>query len=270
MRQGDGVVPSLGRSPSAPSDSFACGPSAGWLTLILGVVPSSRPTPTSADSRRPPGRPPVPRDQFIATALAILDEEGPDALTLRALAVRMESGTATLYRHFHGRDDLLAQVVDRIVGEVQLDVDGLAEMDWPDACATMARALFETLGRHRNAAPLLAQHIPVGPNALLQRERALDLLLSAGFSPALAVRAYATLSRHVLGFAMQLNRADAAEQSKEDAQVSAYIHALDPDRFRATVAVADAMPVPLEDEFEFGLGLIITGLEAAHSRQAPD
>jgi TetR/AcrR family tetracycline transcriptional repressor len=203
----------------------------------------------------------VPREQIVAAALAILDEEGADALSLRALAQRLESSTATLYRHFDSRGDLLAQVVDRIFGEIEVDPGQAA--NWQDACGALATAMFEVLRRHRNAAPLIGEHVPVGPNALVHRERALALLLAAGFSPALAARAYSTLARHVLGFAMQLNQA--AAQPGEDADVSAHLHRLDPDRFPATVGVADALPVALEDEFEFGLRLIITGLEAART-----
>ena len=208
----------------------------------------------------------MPREQIVAAALAILDEEGADALSLRALAQRLESSTATLYRHFDSRADLLAQVVDRIFGEIEVDPGQAA--NWQDACGTLATAMFEVLRRHRNAAPLIGEHVPVGPNALVHRERALALLLTAGFSPGLAARAYSTLARHVLGFAMQLNQA--AAQRGEDADVSARLHRLDPDRFPATVAVADALPVALEDEFEFGLRLIITGLEAARTGEALD
>ena len=208
----------------------------------------------------------MPREQIVAAALAILDEEGADALSLRALAQRLESSTATLYRHFDSRADLLAQVVDRIFGEIEVDPGQAA--NWQDACGALATAMFEVLRRHRNAAPLIGEHVPVGPNALVHRERALALLLPAGFSPALAARAYSTLARHVLGFALQLHQA--AAQRREDADVSAHLHRLDPDRFPATVAVADALPVALEDEFEFGLRLIITGLEAARTGEAGD
>lgn len=207
----------------------------------------------------------MPREQIVAAALAILDEEGADALSLRAVAQRLESSTATLYRHFDSRADLLAQVVDRIFGEIEVDPGQAA--NWQDACGTLATAMFEVLRRHRNAAPLIGEHVPVGPNALVHRERALALLLTAGFSPVWAARAYSTLARHVLGFALQLNQAAA---QREDADVSAHLHRLDPDRFPATVAVADALPVALEDEFEFGLRLIITGLEAARTGEALD
>ncbi|MFK0108449.1 helix-turn-helix domain-containing protein [Streptomyces sp. NPDC091217] len=53
--------------------------------------------------RRPAGRPPVPPDRIIAMALRIVDEEGTEALSMRALAERLGSGTATLYRHFGKR-----------------------------------------------------------------------------------------------------------------------------------------------------------------------
>ncbi|MFI9383560.1 TetR/AcrR family transcriptional regulator [Kutzneria sp. NPDC052558] len=229
------------------------------------MPPSPNSRGATSAGRRAPGRPAMPREQIVAAALAILDEEGADALSLRALAQRLESSTATLYRHFDSRADLLAQVVDRIFGEIDVDPEQAAT--WQDACGALAAAMFEVLRRHRNAAPLIGEHVPVGPNALLHRERALALLLAAGFSPALAARAYSTLARHVLGFAMQLNQ-DAAAQRREDTDVSARLHRLDPDRFPATVAVADALPVALEDEFEFGLRLIITGLEAVRTGDA--
>jgi TetR/AcrR family tetracycline transcriptional repressor len=225
---------------------------------------------TNPAGRRTRGRPPLPREDIVAAALAILDEEGADALSLRALAQRLESGTATLYRHFDSRADLLDEVVDRVLGNIQVDVEALAEMSWQDACRALAHALFDVLSQHRHAVPLLAQHIPMGPNAMLQRERALALLLGQGFSPDLAVGAYTTISRHVLGFAMQLSGRAPLTEETEAAMVSAQVHAADAKRFPATAAVADAMPVPLESEFEFGLTLLIAGLETVRSREAAD
>ena len=209
----------------------------------------------------------MPREQIVATALSMLDEEGPEALSLRALAQRLNSGTATLYRHFDSRADLLDEVVDKVIGEVDLEAARVPEMSWQDACRALASAMFEVLCRHRNAAPLLAQHIPVGANAMVQRELALSFLLSAGFPPALAIRSYATISRHVLGFAMQLAQAD---DERGEAQVTEKVRELNPDSFPATRAVAHALPVALEDEFKFGLDLIIAGLEAIRTAASAD
>lgn len=210
----------------------------------------------------------MPREQIVATALSILDEDGPEALSLRALAQRLESGTATLYRHFDSRADLLDEVVDKVIGEVRLDTGRVAEMGWQDACRALASAMFEVLCRHRNAAPLLAQHIPVGANAMVQRELALSFFLSAGFPPALAVRSYATIARHVLGFGMQL--ASQGDDEDGDAQVAAKVRELDPEGFPATRAVVHALPVALEDEFKFGLDLIISGLEVVRAAEGAE
>jgi TetR/AcrR family transcriptional regulator, tetracycline repressor protein len=209
--------------------------------------------------RRSPGRPPVPLDRIVATALQIVDEEGADALSMRALAQRLDSGTATLYRHFAGRAELIAQVVDRVFGEAEFSAAELAAVSWQQACQAIAAAMFAALNRHKNVAPLLAGQVPMGPNAMALRERCLSVLIDGGFPPPLAARAYATLARYVLGFAIQFST-QAAAGHPGDARQSADFRSADPSRFPATAAVAGVLPVPLDDEFTFGLELLVAGL----------
>ncbi|SED07085.1 regulatory protein, tetR family [Amycolatopsis tolypomycina] len=202
-------------------------------------------------------------DRILATALQLVDEEGAEALSMRSLAQRLESGTATLYRHFGNRATLVTQVIDRVFGEIELDSRALAELSWDEACQAVARAMFDTLGRHRKVAPLLIEQTPTGPNAMALRERCLAVLLDGGLPPSVAARAYATLARYVLGFAIQLAGAgDGAEQER----ASARFHELPEGEFPATRAVADSLPVPLADEFAFGLDLIVAGLRQRHAR----
>jgi hypothetical protein len=119
--------------------------------------------------------------------------------------------------------------------------------------------MFDALSRHGKVAPLLIEQVPMGPNAMRVRENCIAVLLSSGFPPLLAARSWATLGRYVVGFATQIN-GHGAISHLTDRQLSAVFHHLDPSLFPATVAVADSMPVPLEDEFAFGLDLILTGL----------
>ena len=207
---------------------------------------------------RPRGRPAMPLDRILAAALGIVDERGADALSMRSLAQRLGSGTATLYRHFANRSELVAMMVDRMLGEAGLDADALTALPWEEACISFAQNMFDALGRHGNVATLLMGHVPMGPNALAQRELILSLLLDNGFPPVAAAHAYATLSRYVLGFAIQQSGSTAAEH---DAKLTAAFHELDPSRYPATVAVAHDLPVPLEEEFAYGLRLIIAGLD---------
>lgn len=206
------------------------------------------------------GRPALPVDRVLAAAVELVDEQGPEALSMRALAQRLESGTATLYRHFSSRSQLVSLVIDHILGEVDLDAAELAALPWQDACTSFAQHMFDALSRHGNVASLLIEYTPMGPNALANRERCLAVLLDSGYRPAIAAHAHATLARYVLGFALQLSSVT-AEGDQRDAELSVAFHRLDPSRFPATVTVADDLPVPLADEFAFGLRLIITGLE---------
>ena len=210
---------------------------------------------------RPRGRPALPLDRILAAALELVDERGADALSMRSLAQRLESGTATLYRHFANRSELVAMMVDRMIGEIDFDVDAVAALPWQQACTSFAQHMFDALGRHGNVASLLIGHVPMGPNALARREKILATLLANGFPPVVAAHAYATLSRYVLGFAIQLAGSAAAEH---DARLAAAFHELDPARYPATLAVADDLPVPLEEEFAYGLRLIVAGLERSH------
>lgn len=230
-------------------------------TGILGRVTTARLTDGGSPVRRSRGRPPVPLDRIVGTALQIVDEEGADALSMRVLAQRLESGTATLYRHFANRSEVIAHVVDRIYSEAEFDTEELATMGWQRACKSFAQAMFEVLHRHRNVAPLLIEQAPIGPNAMAQREQLLAVMLNNGFTPQHAARSFATVARYVLGFAIQLSG-----REFDNARVSRLFHKLDPQKFPATHTVANYLPVPLDEEFALGLELIIDGLAKMRRR----
>lgn len=200
------------------------------------------------------GRPARAVERMLDAAVQIVDEQGADALSMRSLAQRLGSGTATLYRHFANRSELVSMVIDHILGAAEEVTPGPR---WQDACMALAQNLFGALRRHGNVAPLLVEYTPIGPNALAHRERCLSVLLANGFDRATAAHAYATLARYVLGFALQ----SGPTAGERDGELAAAFHRLDATRYPATVAVADELPVPLTEEFGFGLRLIVAGLE---------
>lgn len=211
-----------------------------------------------------PGRPPVPLDRILAVALQLLDEQGAEALTMRRLAEALSSGTATLYRHFASREDLVAQVVDQVFAEMREGTacERLGELEWQSACRGLAHHMFLVLGRHPGAARLLVDVPPMGPNAMKQREHSLAILLASGFEPRMAAKTYATLARYVLGFAMQLSSTLGEDQH--------LFVGLDAARLPATHALASVLPVSLEEEFLFGLELMLQGLGVLRPGSAPD
>ena len=228
---------------------------------------SSRPAPPVY--RR--GRPPRSLERIVSVALEIVDEVGTDAFSMRLLADRLGSGTATLYRHLASKDELMVYVVDRILGEVDIetDADTLSTTTWQEATARGASAFYEVLKNHPNALPLLLSRVPVGPNALLHRERSVAVLLACGFPLDLAARAYTAVAHYVLGFALQ-QHAPAAPQREDAAKLRDFYRALDANTYPATVAAADELTsVPLDEEFRFGVQLVLDGIELARKAAAP-
>jgi TetR/AcrR family tetracycline transcriptional repressor len=223
-------------------------------------VSDTGPVTTTSRSHGPPaqrsrGRPPVPLERIIATATAIVDEQGADALSMRTLAQRLDSGTATLYRHFTSRAQLIAHVIDAVLGEADIDAAAARAMPWRQALEMGARTMFDVFREHPHVAPLLVERIPMGPNAMAGRELMIAVLLDAGFTPPLAAQAYATVARYVLGFAIQLGESPTGDAEDPDTW-----RAQDPRSYPATVAVADHLPLPLNREFTFGLEMILNGL----------
>jgi AcrR family transcriptional regulator len=210
------------------------------------------------------GRPPRSLERIVGAALEILDEVGLD-FSMRLLADRLGSGTATLYRHFAGKDELMVYVVDRILGEVDVD-DGDATITidtWQRATARGAGAFYDVLKGHPNALPLLVSQVPVGPNALRNRERSLAVLLASGFPRDLAARAYTAVAHYVVGFALQ-QHTPSAPRREDAARLRAFYRGLDPGSYPATTAAADELTsVALIDEFRFGLQLVLDGIELA-------
>ncbi len=199
--------------------------------------------------------------RIIDTALKLIDEVGIQALTLRMLADALDSGTATLYRHFDGKDELLALVADRILGEVRVPPEELDGLSWREAVTVAAEAFYGTLCRHPHALSLLAAQVPVGPNGLRARERLITLFLGHGFPVGLAARAFTALGHYVIGFAIQ-QHGPGTPRPEEQSQLRDYYNALDPDSYPATTAAADELTsVPLHEEFRFGLDLLLDGLE---------
>jgi TetR/AcrR family tetracycline transcriptional repressor len=228
--------------------------------VILSSVDTAKASAQQASTRRSRGRPAMPPDRIVAAALALVDAEGAEALSMRTLAQQLNSGTATLYRHFANRSVLVAHVVDRVFGEVHLDAAQLAGQSWQRSCEDVVHSMFAVLKRHPNVTRLLLEQTPLGPNAMAIRETCLCMLLDSGFDPELAARIYATLSRYVLGFAIQFS----GNPDTHAAQDAEAFHNVDPTNYPPTRAVPDAMPIPLDIEFSFGLDLLVKGLSQNH------
>lgn len=229
-------APSGGPSPAPGSPAW-------WLAR-----------PAAPDTaRRGRGRPALDAARIVATALRLIDEHGVDAFSLRMLADTLGSSTATLYRHFANKDEIITLVVDLALGEVDATAPA-PPGGWQDVLAAMGHGLRAALLRHPNLLPALIAHVPLGPNALVQRERVLAALLGAGLPPGLAARAFTAVGHYVIGFAVQ-------QREPDGPPLADFYRRLDPSVHPAIAATAHSLTsVATDDEFVFGLDLLLDGL----------
>ena len=214
---------------------------------------------TGKAERRSRGRPKIPTERIIDAAMEIIDTQGVEALSMRAIAQHLDSGTATLYRNFSGRTELIGLVIDKILSEISVDSDSAAKGDWQTAVSNSAKSMLDVLIQHKGIAALLVETMPDGPNSMEQRERLIGLFLAGGFSAEIAARAFIAIIRFVLGFAMQVD--DARETDRKPGQLhSTYQRGLDPYKFPALHAAAAYLPIGINEEFAFGLQMILSGL----------
>lgn len=189
--------------------------------------------------------------------MRIVDEEGAGALSMRTLAQRLGSSTATIYRHFANREALVGAVIDQLMAEVDLTASGT----WRDLCRGLVTDVFTAMKRHPNVALLMADQIPEGPNAIAARERWLAVLTGNGFPLPLAVQCGAVTSHYVQGFALQIGAQRTASAFIGD-DFDEMAALLDPEDFPVTLAAvrSGALPVPIDEEFAFGLDLIFDAI----------
>jgi AcrR family transcriptional regulator len=208
----------------------------------------------------------VNRDQVLRAAVALADVNGIESLTMRKLGVELGIEAMSLYNHVANKVDLLDGMIDCVFAEIDLPADGVG---WKAAVRRRAVSAREVLSRHRWATALMESRTSPGPATLRHHNAVIGLLRGAGFSIEMAAHAYSVMDSYIYGFALQETSMpfDSAETASKAAQA---IMA----RFAAgeyphlTELAAEHVLKPGYDysaEFEYGLDLILDGLDRAIS-----
>jgi AcrR family transcriptional regulator len=121
---------------------------------------------------------PLSREAIVDAALHVLDREGYDGFSMRAVADELDTGPASLYWHVRNKDELLNLIVDRVSGELEIpDPD---PERWQEQVKGVARQMRALMHRHPGVARITLGRIPVGPNIIETNERILAILREAG------------------------------------------------------------------------------------------
>ena len=214
------------------------------------------------------GRPPRSVENIVSVAADLVDEFGIDGVNMRLLAERLRTGTATIYRHVAGKDELMVYVLDARMGEIVAAYDASAARPrtWREALERIAFAYRRFLIAHPNMLPLLVGRLPIGPNALTIRERSLTALTERGFPQELAARAFTTLLQYVVGSAVTQAGSPAPDEA---AAIRDYYRSLDPTAYPHIAAAAQALTrTPSEAGFAEGLEIVLDGIDRVRRRSA--
>jgi AcrR family transcriptional regulator len=222
-----------------------------------------------ATTKHTAARLPLSRDQVLRAAVALADQGGIEALSMRKLGQVLGVEAMSLYNHVANKSDLLDGMIDIVFSEIGLPA---GDTGWKPAMRQRAISAREALGRHRWAIGLMESRRSPGPATLRHHDAVLGCLRRAGFSVEMTAHAYSLLDSYIYGFALQEASLpfDTPEKTTQVAQeifgqfpAGAYPYLIE-----LTVQHVLQPGYHYGGEFEVGLALILDALERAASRPA--
>ncbi|HEY7629052.1 MAG TPA: TetR/AcrR family transcriptional regulator C-terminal domain-containing protein [Thermoleophilaceae bacterium] len=223
------------------------------------------PAPLGVRRSDPRKRRTLNRDAIVDVALAIVDEEGLEGLSMRHVAERLQTGPASLYAHVANKDELMELVYDRVLAEVK--VQRPDKRRWEEQLKDALRQLYDVLIAHRDIAFVSMARVPIGPNMLRVAEDTMAILRAGNVPDRVASLAmdYASLAVNSLAYEQSLYPKDATDEEIEAyyEQVANYFSALPADRFPTLASMAGALTEPGPDERnDFAFDVIVQGIAA--------
>ena len=221
----------------------------------------------SATAGRDASRQPLSRERVVRAAMALADAGGIDALTMRRLGDELGVEAMSLYKHVANKDDLIDGMTDAVFAEIELPSGAT---DWRTAMRERAVSVRAALSRHPWATPLMQSRTSPGPATMHHHDTVIGTLRTAGFSVALTAHAFSALDSYIYGFAQQ-QRSLPFETGEQTAELAEAILAQFPAEAYPHLAELTVQHVlqpgyDYGDEFEFGLDLVLDGLERARTR----
>jgi AcrR family transcriptional regulator len=221
------------------------------------------------NGRRARRREPLSRARIVEAALRIMDEEGLDAVTMRRVGRELGVEAMSLYNHVADKEDILAGITQAVMAGFVYPPE---DPDWRETARRTARAWRQLLKAHPNVITLMShQRKPMTSiEALRPMEHALEILGRAGLSPRESVRAFRAFGGYIQGFVLaEIANMFGGEQTEvrpEDIARTLPLEELP----TLAVHLEHLFRCDLDAEFEYGLDLMIRGLEAKASSEDAD
>lgn len=227
---------------------------------------------TNTDGSPVPARKaPLSRQVVLAQALALVDAEGVEALTMRRLGQELGRDPMSLYRYAENRAALLDGVAELVLDELSLESD---DPDWKGQLRRLAHDLRLLALQHPHVVPLLVTRplsTPLGLRplgTLRPLEQILSLLISAGFRPSDALHVYRAYYGFLYGHILNELQEFIVDPDESEALLRLGLHRLPVREFPRLRALAPELAdYDGSAELDQGLDILLSGLETQLSRQ---
>src|ERR1043165_5118666 len=151
--------------------------------------------------RTRPAKPALSRESIVAAALALVDELGVDAVTMRRVAAAVDTAPASLYVYVTDRDELMALVHDLAIEGVELPAN--ADGDWRARLELLVSRVVTALSAHADIATVGRTNRATGPNSLRIVEELLRLLRTGGIPDSACAWAVDLFGQHIAASALE-------------------------------------------------------------------
>lgn len=211
-------------------------------------------------------RQPLNRQRVVEAAVELADEVGMESFTIRKLAAKLGVGPMTIYHHVPSKDELIDAMVDQVFTEIELPPKG---EDWRVAIKKRCLSARSVLNRHPWASPYMESRLTPGPATLTHHDAVVGCFREGGLSIPMTAHAYAILDSFLYGFAFEESNlpGDDGEGFTEVAEQIAAAFPADVYPYLAELTFEHVLKPGYDfgDSFEFGIDLIIDGLDRAAS-----
>jgi AcrR family transcriptional regulator len=206
----------------------------------------------------------------VRAAVALADTGGIESVSMRKLASELGVEAMSLYYHVKSKDDVLDGMVEVVIGEMALPPADGTGAGWKTALRERAHSAREALGRHPWAISLIDSRTTQA--TLRYHDAVIGALRAAGFSIAMAAHAMSLLDSYVHGFALQeaslpLDEAGDIGAVTEGILAQRQMMQSYPNLAEMAVTLVLQPGYAYGNEFDFGVGLILDGLETALERE---
>ena len=219
---------------------------------------------TTQATNRALRRVPLSRERVLDAAIKLADQGGLESLSMRKLGQELGVEAMAVYYHFANKDEVIDGIVDIVFSQIDLPASGA---DWKSAMRQRAVSLRDVLLRHRWAISLMESRRKPGPANLRHHDVVIGSLRSAGLNMPTIAHAYSLVDSYVYGFALFAMNLP-VDPSEEVADLGQdVLRAYPVNAYPNLVAYISAMRPGYNygDEFEYGLDLILDGLDRASS-----